>query len=184
MPTYIFPLIAWPRRAVHGGEASASPDGDQPMKPQPQKRLPNHQPLPLQSLALLCAVLLTAAGAGAATAQLPFGTPPLPESGARRQCTKDYRKSLEAQVAAMEKMRTAGPEFVGEICKIIESGSALFGGELSDTTRQQLKDWFGFDIDLRFIKTQCRVGQGNLDRELTTQLGFLKSEIIRCNDSI
>ena len=138
----------------------------------------------MKSLALFCTLLLAAGVAGTATAQLPFGAPPLPESGVRRQCTKDYLKSLEAQVTVMEKMRTAGPEFVGEICSMIESGSALLGGELSDNARRQLKDWLGFDIDLRFIKTQCRIGQGNLDRELTTQLGFLKSEIIRCNDSI
>jgi hypothetical protein len=133
---------------------------------------------------VLMVTLLLAAVAGPATAQLPFGTPPLPESGLRRQCTKDYRASLEAQITAMEKMRTAGPEFVGEICSMIEQGSALLGGELPDSVRQQLKGLLGFDVDLRFIKTQCRIGQGNLDRELTTQLGFLKSEIVRCNDSI
>jgi hypothetical protein len=138
----------------------------------------------VKSLALLASLLLTSTVVGPATAQLPFGTPPLPESGVRRQCSKDYLKSLEAQVAMLEKMRSTAPEFVGEICKMIESGSALIGGELPDSTRQQLKDWLGFDIDLRFIKAQCRIGQGNLDRELTTQLGFLKSEIIRCNDSI
>jgi hypothetical protein len=138
----------------------------------------------MRSPALLFAVALAAVLAGPATAQLPFGTPPLPESGVRRQCSKDYLASLEAQAKAVEKMRTAGPEFVGEICSVIEQGSALFGGELPDGMRRQLKDLLGFDIDLRFIKTQCRFGQGNLDRELTTQLGFLKSEIIRCNDGI
>ena len=137
----------------------------------------------MRSLPLLCTLLL-ATLAGPATAQLPFGPSPLPESGAQRQCSKDYLKSLEAQVTVVEKMRTAGPEFVGEICSMIESGSALLGGELPDGMRLQLKGLLGFDIDLRFIKAQCRVGQGNLDRELTTQLGFLKSEIIRCNDSI
>jgi hypothetical protein len=134
--------------------------------------------------ALLFMLVLLAALAGPATAQLPFGTPPLPESGVRRQCTKDYLQSLEAQVTVVEKLRTAGPQFVGQICQMIEAGSALVGGELPDSTRQQLKGLLGFDIDLRFIKAQCRVGQGNLDRELTTQLGFLKSEIVRCNDSI
>jgi hypothetical protein len=134
--------------------------------------------------ALLLMLVLFAALAGPATAQLPFGTPPLPESGVRRQCTKDYLQSLEAQVTVVEKLRTAGPQIVGQICQMIESGSALMGGELPDRTRQQLKGLLGFDIDLRFIKAQCRVGQGNLDRELTTQLGFLKSEIVRCNDSI
>jgi hypothetical protein len=128
--------------------------------------------------------LLLAALAGPATAQLPFGPSPLPESGVRPQCTKDYRASLEAQISVVEKMRNAGPEFVGEICSVIEQGSALLGGELPDSVRQQLKGLLGFDVDLRFIKTQCRIGQGNLDRELRTQLGFLKAEIVRCNDSI
>jgi hypothetical protein len=136
----------------------------------------------MRSSVLAFALLATLAGP--ATAQLPFGAPPLPESGVRRQCTQDYRASLEAQISVVEKMRNAGPEFVGEICSAIEQGSALLGGELPDSVRQQLKGLLGFDIDLRFIKTQCRVGQGNLDRELRTQLGFLKSEIIRCNDSI
>jgi hypothetical protein len=67
---------------------------------------------------------------------------------------------------------------------MIESGSALIGGELPDSTRQQLKDWLGFDIDLRFIKAQCRLGQGNLDREVMSQIGFLKSELIRCDGTI
>jgi hypothetical protein len=128
--------------------------------------------------------LLFAALAGSATAQLPFGPRPLPESGAPPQCTKEYRAALEAQISVVEKMRNAGPEFVGEICSVIEQGSALLGGELPDSVRQQLKGLLGFDVDLRFIKTQCRIGQGNLDRELRTQLGFLKAEIVRCNDSI
>jgi hypothetical protein len=138
----------------------------------------------MRSSALPLALVLAAVLASPAPAQLPFGTPPLPESGVRRQCNKDYVASLEAQAKTVAKMRTAGPEFVGEICSVIEQGSALFGGELPDGMRRQLKDLLGFDVDLRFIKTQCRIGQGNLDRELTTQLGFLKSEIIRCNDSI
>ena len=138
----------------------------------------------MRSSALPLALVLAAVLASPAPAQLPFGTPPLPESGVRRQCNKDYVASLEAQAKAVAKMRTAGPEFVGEICSVIEQGSALFGGELPDGMRRQLKDLLGFDVDLRFIKTQCRIGQGNLDRELTTQLGFLKSVIIRCNDSI
>jgi len=39
------------------------------------------------------------------------------------------------------------------------------------------------DIDLRFIKTQCRGEQGNLDGS-HEQIGFLKSELVRCNDTI
>jgi hypothetical protein len=73
---------------------------------------------------------------------------------------------------------------VGQVCTLIESGSALLGGELPDNVRQQLKGLFGFDIDLRFIKAQCRLGQGNLDREVMSQIGFLKSELIRCDGTI
>ena len=50
--------------------------------------------------------------------------------------------------------------------------------------RQQLKGMLGFDIDLRFIKAQCRVSQGNLDREMMSQIGFLKSELVRCDGTI
>jgi len=53
-----------------------------------------------------------------------------------------------------------------------------------DGVRQQIKGLLGFDIDLRFIKTQCRVSQGNLDREVMSQIGFLKSELVRCSDTI
>jgi hypothetical protein len=67
---------------------------------------------------------------------------------------------------------------------LIESGSAIVGGELPDGVRQQLKGLLGVDIDLRFIKTQCRVGQGNLDREVMSQIGFLRAELVRCNDTI
>ena len=50
--------------------------------------------------------------------------------------------------------------------------------------RQQLKGLLGVDIDLRFIRTQCRVSQGNLDREVMSNIGYLKSELMRCNDTI
>jgi hypothetical protein len=130
--------------------------------------------------------ILTLAVAGPAVAQMPFpfGGPQVPEPGKFAQCTKDYVKSIEQQIAAMEKLRASGPEMVGQVCTLIESGSALLGGELPDGVRQQLKGMLGFDIDLRFIKTQCRVGQGNLDREVMTQIGFLKSELLRCDGTI
>jgi hypothetical protein len=137
----------------------------------------------LPSMAVLAFVGMFA---GAAVAQLPFPMPgqPQPDISKRAQCTKDYVKSLEAQITGLEKLRTAGPEFVGQVCSAIEMGSEWLGGELPDSTRKQLKDLLGFDIDLRFIKTQCRVSQGNLDRELMTQLGYLRSELVRCNDTI
>ena len=130
--------------------------------------------------------VLVAAVSGTAVAQLPFpfGGQPQPELGKMPKCTKDYVKSVETQVAAMEKLRASGPEFVGQICTLIESGSAIMGGELPDGVRQQLKGMLGVDIDLRFIRTQCRVSQGNLDREVMSQIGFLKAELVRCGDTI
>ena len=133
------------------------------------------------------AMLAVAAGlSGSATAQMPFpfGGPQTPEPGKLEKCTKDYIKSVEQQIAAMEKLRASGPEFVGQVCTLIESGSAIRGGEFPDGVRQQLKSMLGFDIDLRFIKAQCRLSQGNLDREVMSQIGFLKSELVRCDGTI
>jgi hypothetical protein len=134
----------------------------------------------------MAAVTVAVCLAGTAAAQMPspFGGTPTPEPGKNPQCTKDYVKSVETQITAMEKLRSSGPEFVGQICNLIESGSAMVGGELSDETRQKLKGVLGIDIDLRFIKTQCRVSQGNLDREVMSQLGYLKAELMRCDGTI
>ena len=140
----------------------------------------------MQRLACLAVLMLVAGLVGPAQAQiqppLPFGTP-RPEIG-KAQCTKDYAKGVQQQLDMMEKLRASGPEFVGQICTLIEGGSALIGGELPESLRQQLKTTLGFDVDLRFIKTQCRVGQGNLDREVMTEIGKLKAELLRCNDTI
>jgi hypothetical protein len=131
-------------------------------------------------------VLVVAAGlASPAGAQMPFPFgAPKPDMTKRPQCTKEYVKSVEKQIEAMEKLRASGPEFVGQICSLIEGGSALLGDELPDSVRQQIKGLLGVDVDLRFIKTQCRVSQGNLDREVMTEIGYLKSELERCNDTI
>ena len=133
----------------------------------------------MKRLACLAVLMLVA---GPAKAQLPFPTP-RPDL-AKPQCIKDYLKGVQQQLDVMEKLRASGPEFVGQVCTLIEGGSALIGGELPDSLRQQLKSTLGFDVDLRFIKTQCRVGQGNLEREFMTEIGRLKSELLRCNDTI
>lgn len=139
----------------------------------------------MKRLFTLAAVAAGAALIGPAHAQLPFPLPqPQPEMGKPAQCTKSYLKSVEGQIATLEKLRTTGPETIGQVCSLIEMGSNWIGGELPESIRKQIKDSLGIDVDLRFIKAQCRVGQGNLDRELITQLGFLKSELIRCNDTI
>ena len=138
----------------------------------------------MKSLHHVAIFVLVAGLAGTANAQLPLPGLPPPDLSKRPQCTRDYVRSVERQIAALEKLRAAGPEAVGQVCTLIEMGSAWLGGELPDNMRKQLKDMLGFDIDLRFIKAQCRLGQGNLDRELMTQLGFLKSELVRCDDTI
>jgi hypothetical protein len=134
----------------------------------------------------IAAIAVAAALAGTAHAQLPFPFPGQPPTdfSKREQCTSDYVRTVERQVAGIEKLRSAGPEAVGQLCALIEMGSDWLGGELPDSTRKQLKDALGVDIDLRFIRTQCRIAQGNLDRELMSRLGYLKSELVRCNDTI
>jgi len=133
------------------------------------------------------AILVLAAGLGGpAPAQVPFPFPgqPEPDLSRRQQCTSAYVRSVERQVAAMEKLRTAGPEAISQVCTLVEMGSAWLGGELPDNMRRQLRDLLGFDIDLRLVGSRCRQGEGNLERELMSQLGFLRSELVRCNDTI
>lgn len=132
---------------------------------------------PLMRFSLLAALLLIA---GTARADFLFKGPPQ-ELDKRPTCSSDYRKTLELEITTLEKLRGAGPKLVGQVCTLIEGGSNMVGGELSDTARQRIKGLFGFDIDLRFIKTQCRQGQGNLNRDLMTELGFLRSEQLRCS---
>ena len=137
-------------------------------------------------LSRLASLVVVLGLAGTAAAQMPFPLPgePIPDMSKRPQCSRDYLKSVDQQITALESFRSAGPEAVGQLCSLIELGSDWLGGELPDSTRKQIKDMLGVDIDLRYIKTQCRVGQGNLDRELMTRLGFLRSERVRCNDTI
>jgi hypothetical protein len=140
----------------------------------------------MKVLPTVAMIAMVAGLAGSAAAQMPFpfGGPQMPQPGKMAQCTQDYIKSVETQITAMEKLRSTGPQFVGQVCSLLESGSAIVGGELPDSVRQQLKAVLGVDIDLRFIKTQCRVSQGNLDREVMSQIGFLKSELLRCDGTI
>lgn len=140
----------------------------------------------MMSLTRLATLALALGLAGSAAAQMPFPLPgePNPDLSKRPQCTRDYLKSVDQQITTLEKFKSAGPEAVGQVCSLIELGSDWLGGELPEGTRKQLKDMLGIDVDLRYIKTQCRLGQGNLDRELVTRLGFLRSELVRCNDTI
>ncbi len=134
-------------------------------------------------LRVAATLLFAAALSSSARAELSFPFGPT-EPGKLAQCTRAYVQSVENAIGAMEKLRSAGPAFVGRICSLIETGSDLLGGELSESTRQQIKGLLGVDVDLRFIKTQCRVSQGNLDREVMSQIGYLKSELMRCTTTI
>jgi hypothetical protein len=140
----------------------------------------------MRLLAAMTVLVLAVPLSSSAVAQwpLPFGGPQVPEPGTLAKCTREYVKSVEDEIAAMEKLRASGPQAVGQVCTLIESGSALLGGELPDGMRQQLKGLLGVDLDLRFIKAQCRLSQGNLDREVMSQIGFLKSELLRCDGTI
>jgi hypothetical protein len=133
---------------------------------------------------ILATIVLAAALSASAQAQLPLGGPHILEGGKLPECTPTYRNSVQSQISTLERFRSAGPAVVGQVCSLIEGGSALVGGELPDSVRANIKSLLGIDVDLRFIKTQCRVSQGNLDRELITQLGTLRAEILRCNDTI
>lgn len=132
------------------------------------------------------ALFAAAVLAASAHAQLPFPFPGQPpdDFAKRVQCTKDYVTSLGRQISVIERLRDAGPEAIGHVCSLIEWGSNWLGGELPEPARKQLKDALGVDVDLRRIKAQCRMGQGNLDRELMTRLGFLKAERLRCDETI
>ena len=109
----------------------------------------------------------------AAHAQLPFpfGASAGP-GGAPPQCTPTTASPSRSRSPDWRSSARPAPSSSGQVCTLIEGGSALVGGELPDSVREQIKAMLGVDVDLRFIKTQCRVGQGNLDRELMTQLGI------------
>jgi hypothetical protein len=62
------------------------------------------------------------------------------------QCNKDYLKGVQQQLDVMEKLRASGPELVGQICTLIEGGSALIGGELPDSLRQATEEHAGLDV--------------------------------------
>jgi hypothetical protein len=133
--------------------------------------------LPVTLLLLTCI-------SGAASAQLPLPLPGEPELLKKPECSRAYVRSVEDEISGMEKLRASGPALVGHICALIETGSALVGGELSEGARQKIKGLLGVDVDLRFITMQCRVSQGNLDREMMSRIGYLKSELLRCDGTI
>jgi hypothetical protein len=119
-----------------------------------------------------------------AQAQLPFPYGPEPGFSRRPQCTRDFVRSVETLVKALEKLRTSGPETVGRLCTLAEMGSAWLGGELPEDVRKELRRQLGVDVDLGRIIEQCRAGQNGIEHEIATKLRQLKAELIRCDDTI
>ena len=66
-------------------------------------------------------------------AQLPFPLPgePSPDMSKRPQCTKDYVKSIEQQIATLDKFRSAGPEAVGQALLADRAGERLAGRRIA-----------------------------------------------------
>jgi len=125
------------------------------------------------------------AGLGAtAHAQLPSPAEPRPDFSRPAQCSRDYVRSVETLVSALEKLRAAGPEAVDRFCTLVEMGSAWLGGELPEDLRRELRGLLGIDVDLKRLGEQCRAGQGGIERELATKLRQLRAELARCDDTI
>jgi hypothetical protein len=68
----------------------------------------------------------------------------------------------------MQSFRRTAPEALERLCTMVELGGAVLG----------------LDADLARMAIQCRIGQGNLERELVSRLGYLRAELVRCNDTI
>jgi hypothetical protein len=136
------------------------------------------------SATLLAATALAAAGpATGARAQPPFPFDPAPDYMQRPQCTKSYVRSIQAQAAALERLRTDGPEAIGRLCALIEFGSAWLGNQPEDR-RKELRRLFGIDVDLDQLAGRCRTGQDAIARELAIMLRQAKAELLRCDDTI
>jgi hypothetical protein len=135
---------------------------------------------------LFVTLLMTAmfaAGAGpTARAQLTFSFGPEPDFS-RPQCTRDYLRSLQTQAEALDKLRTSGPQAIGRFCALIELGSAWVAG-LPEDKRRELRGLLGVDVDIGRLGEQCRAGQDAIGRELTVMLRRVKSELVRCDDTI
>jgi hypothetical protein len=132
----------------------------------------------------IIAIALAAGLGAAAHAQLPFPLEPEPDFSRRAQCSRDYLRSVEQLVAALEKLRASGPEAIDRLCTLVEMGSAWLGGELPEHVRKELRSLLGVDVDLKRITEQCRAGQGSIERELVDKLRQLKAELVRCDDTI
>jgi hypothetical protein len=131
----------------------------------------------------LAAAALTAAGSGAG-AQPPSPFDQAPDFMQRPQCTRAYVRSIQDQAAALERLRTDGPEAVGRFCGLIEFGSAWLGNKPPEDKRKELRRLLGIDVDLDQLAARCRTGQDAIARELAIMLRQAKAELMRCDDTI
>jgi hypothetical protein len=116
-----------------------------------------------------------------AYAQLPFPFGQ-PDFSIHPQCTRERTRLLEQQAEALEKLRSQGPEAMGRLCTLIGMGSAWLGRD--PEMRGKLRELLGVDIDLERAEQQCRAGQDHIAQELTTIIARLRTEILRCDDTI
>jgi hypothetical protein len=129
-------------------------------------------------------VFALAAGLGAAAhAQHPHPWP-APDFSRPPQCSRDYVRSVETLVTALEKLRASGPEALGRVCTLVEMGRAWLGGELPDDVRRELRGLLGVDVDLGRIAEQCRAGQDGIAHEIAGKIRKLRAELVRCDDTI
>jgi hypothetical protein len=134
---------------------------------------------------LLVMIVALVAGHPAGTqAQLPYPLVPEPGLNGRPQCNRDYVRSVQTLVTGLEKLQTAGPETVGQLCALIEMGNAWLGGNLSEEARRELRDMLGVDVDLEMLTSQCRAGRDNIAKEISLKLRQLRAELARCDDTI
>jgi hypothetical protein len=133
----------------------------------------------------LAAAALTAAGLSTgAGAQLPFRFDQPPDFRQRPQCSRAYVRAIQDQAAALERLRTDGPEAVGRFCGLIEFGSAWLGNKPPEDKRKELRRLLGIDVDLDRLAARCRTGQDAIASELAIMLRQAKAELMRCDDTI
>jgi hypothetical protein len=93
-------------------------------------------------------------------------------------------RSVQDRAAALERLRTDGPEAVGRFCGLIEFGSAWLGDKPPEDKRKELRRLLGIDVDLDQLAARCRTGQDEIARELAIMLRQAKAELMRCDDTI
>lgn len=140
---------------------------------------------------VLCALV---ASASLSAAQTPNPEPPFGAPGTLAQCTPEYQKTLEQSLEALRKLQ-GGPAQLQPVCdaisgartwmqKLDKAFEALDMPPVSGQIKEQIGDLgkpFGVQkLDLRFVAHLCTQTIGEAERELTTKIGQVQSELQRC----